>query len=235
MRSVTTGALDVAAAEATAGLDAPGPAFREVAAEAPFAALAERIPDALVVTDAAGRVRTANPAFLDLIGLAGPERARGRALSDWLDARGQGLPMVLAVLKSHGSVRSLPTVLRDEGGRETRVDLSAALAPDGEGDLLGFIMRPSRARRPAEADAASDLKTAVRGMTDRIGSVSLPELVRDTTTLVERHFIQAALELTGGNRTTAADLLGLSRQSLYVKLRRCRMLDLGAGEDGAAP
>jgi DNA-binding NtrC family response regulator len=37
---------------------------------------------------------------------------------------------------------------------------------------------------------------------------------------VERHFIEAALELTGDNRTTAAEVLGLSRQTLYVKLRR---------------
>ena len=62
--------------------------------------------------------------------------------------------------------------------------------------------------------------------------VSLPELVRDTSDLVERHFIKAALELTGDNRTTAADLLGLSRQSLYVKLRRHGLqLDEGA-DDG---
>jgi DNA-binding NtrC family response regulator len=32
--------------------------------------------------------------------------------------------------------------------------------------------------------------------------------------------IEAALKLTGDNRATAAELLGLSRQSLYVKLRR---------------
>jgi DNA-binding NtrC family response regulator len=32
--------------------------------------------------------------------------------------------------------------------------------------------------------------------------------------------IEAALELTGDNRSSAAEMLGLSRQSLYVKLRR---------------
>jgi DNA-binding NtrC family response regulator len=44
--------------------------------------------------------------------------------------------------------------------------------------------------------------------------------VRDTVGAVERHYIEAALELTGGNRTAAAELLGLSRQSLYSKLDR---------------
>ena len=38
--------------------------------------------------------------------------------------------------------------------------------------------------------------------------------------IVEQHYIEAALELTRGNRTAAAELLGLSRQSLYAKLNR---------------
>jgi DNA-binding NtrC family response regulator len=60
----------------------------------------------------------------------------------------------------------------------------------------------------------------VEDLTGLVGKVSLPELVRDTSDIVERHFIEAALELTGGNRTSAAEVLGVSRQSLYVKLRR---------------
>jgi len=38
--------------------------------------------------------------------------------------------------------------------------------------------------------------------------------------LIEDLCIQAALELTGDNRAAAAEMLGLSRQSLYVKLKR---------------
>ena len=35
-----------------------------------------------------------------------------------------------------------------------------------------------------------------------------------------RDSIEAALEITNNNRAAAADLLGLSRQSLYVKLSK---------------
>ena len=38
------------------------------------------------------------------------------------------------------------------------------------------------------------------------------------------------LDLTRDNRVAAAELLGLSRQSLYVKLRRYDMLEGGADE-----
>ena len=62
--------------------------------------------------------------------------------------------------------------------------------------------------------------------------VSLKELVRETTDLIERLCIEAALELTRDNRASAAEMLGLSRQSLYVKLRRFG-LDNHATDDEA--
>ena len=51
--------------------------------------------------------------------------------------------------------------------------------------------------------------------------------MRETTDLIERLCIEAALELTQDNRASAAEMLGLSRQSLYVKLRRYGLGDLG--------
>jgi DNA-binding NtrC family response regulator len=38
--------------------------------------------------------------------------------------------------------------------------------------------------------------------------------------MIEKLCIEAALEITGDNRASAAEILGLSRQSLYAKLRR---------------
>jgi len=47
--------------------------------------------------------------------------------------------------------------------------------------------------------------------------------VGETSDMIERMCIQAALQLTHNNRASAAEMLGLSRQSLYVKLRRYDM------------
>ena len=44
--------------------------------------------------------------------------------------------------------------------------------------------------------------------------------MRESTDVIEALCIEAALELTHDNRASAAELLGLSRQSLYAKLRR---------------
>ncbi len=51
--------------------------------------------------------------------------------------------------------------------------------------------------------------------------------MRETTDLIERLCIEAALELTNDNRAAAAEMLGLSRQGFYAKLRRYGLGDLG--------
>ena len=49
---------------------------------------------------------------------------------------------------------------------------------------------------------------------------------------IEKLSIEAALELTGDNRASAAEMLGLSRQSLYVKLRRFGLAEHAPDEEG---
>ena len=65
-----------------------------------------------------------------------------------------------------------------------------------------------------------DMQRSPGQMTELVGRVPLRDIVRETTDLIEELCIEAALELTGDNRAAAAEMLGLSRQSLYVKLRR---------------
>ncbi|MEL6199783.1 MAG: helix-turn-helix domain-containing protein, partial [Pseudomonadota bacterium] len=76
-------------------------------------------------------------------------------------------------------------------------------------------------------EAESSLPRSVEQMTELVGRVPLKELIRETTDILERLCIEAALRTTGGNRASAAEMLGLSRQSLYVKLRRYGL----AGDD----
>ena len=69
------------------------------------------------------------------------------------------------------------------------------------------------------------MERAVGRLTELVGRLPLKAIVGETTDLIERMCIEAALELTRDNRASAAEMLGLSRQSLYVKLRRHGMVD----------
>ena len=54
-----------------------------------------------------------------------------------------------------------------------------------------------------------------------------------TSDAIEELCIRRALQLTGDNRAAAAEILGLSRQTLYAKLRRIG-LDAGPEESDLA-
>jgi DNA-binding NtrC family response regulator len=66
---------------------------------------------------------------------------------------------------------------------------------------------------------------------DLVGRVPLKNLVRETTDLIERLCIDAALQLTEDNRAAAAEMLGLSRQGFYAKLRRYGLGNLGDSDE----
>jgi transcriptional regulator PpsR len=182
--------------------------------------LIESAPDGVVVTDLDGTIQTANRAFLDIAQLTTDAQAAGRPLSDWVGRPGADLPVFLGALKKHGAVRLVSTSARGDHGATTEVEISATWIPQGRPPCIGFIIRDVGRRVVAGPQGARDLTRAVEQLTGLVGRVAMRDLIRDTSDLVERHFIEAALELTGQNRTAAAEVLGLSRQSLYVKLRR---------------
>lgn len=192
--------------------------------------VAQRLPDAIVVTSTDGRVITSNRAFLDLVQLATDEQVRNESLERWLGRPGVDLGVLVANLKQHGTVRLFATTLRGEYGAVTDVEISAVSINDQAEACLGFSIRNVDRRRPSEGRPGRELPRSVEQLTELVGRVSLKELVRETTDVIERLCIEAALELTRDNRASAAEMLGLSRQSLYVKLRRYGLGDLDAND-----
>ena len=74
------------------------------------------------------------------------------------------------------------------------------------------------------------MSKSVGQLAELVGRVPMKDIVGNTSGLIEKMCIEAALQLTRDNRAAAAELLGLSRQSLYVKLRRYGMGDLDADD-----
>ena len=61
-------------------------------------------------------------------------------------------------------------------------------------------------------------------VSELVGSATLKEIVGETNDMIEKICIETALDMTKDNRAAAAEMLGLSRQSLYVKLRKFGLL-----------
>jgi transcriptional regulator PpsR len=200
-----------------------------------LAKIMERAPDGIVVTSQDGRIQSANAAFLDLIQINSEDQVRGESLDRWLGRPGVDLNVLLANLRQHGAVRLFATTLRSDYGASSEVEISAVAIRNGEQPSFGFIIRNVDRRVSADSGTEQALPRSVEHLTELVGRVPLKEVVRESSDMIERLCIEAALELTGDNRASAAELLGLSRQSLYVKLRRYGLSDAAGEAPGENP
>lgn len=185
----------------------------------PLGEVLERMPDAFVLTDADFRVLASNGAFLDLVGQVRDDEVRGQPVSRFLGRPGIDIGILESQLLEHGQVRNFATIVRPPEGREDEVEVSAVSSVEGGETHYGFSIRlVARRTMPTQGDRM--VPRSVEQLTELVGRVSLKEIVRESTDLIERLCIEAALNYTSDNRASAAEILGLSRQSLYSKLHR---------------
>lgn len=181
--------------------------------------LIARLPDGFVVLDAEGAIVRANEAFLEMVQVGAEGAIVGEPLGRWLWRPGADVAMLLANVREHGSVRLFGSTIHGEQGSDTEVEISATGDVDQQPAYVAAMVRDI-GRRLGATPGRSQNGAALDLSANQIGKTSLQEVVKSTVDGVERHYIEAALDLTGGNRTAAAQLLGLSRQSLYAKLDR---------------
>ena len=191
-------------------------------------------PEGFVVTSLDGRIIFANRAFLDLSQLATEEQARNEPIERWLGRPGVDFNLLTAQLREHGALRLFATQLRGEYGSISDVEICAVSVVDGEEPCFGFTIRDVGQRVIFDRQISRDKPRSVEQLTELVGRVPLKDLVRESTDMIEKLCIEAALEITGDNRASAAEILGLSRQSLYAKLRRYGLGELASAESEQA-
>ena len=189
----------------------------------------EAMPDAFIVTDPGFSILVANLAFVHMTEAASLDHVVGSSLERWLGRPGVDLSVIRSALAEGGSLRAFGTVVQGELGQVQDVEVSAVRITDARGDFIGLCARASAA---PEAELAP---RSAQQIADLVGRVPVKEIVRKTTDTIERMCIEAALELSSDNRASAAELLGLSRQSLYVKMRRYGIVEGDGSETGSGP
>jgi transcriptional regulator PpsR len=178
------------------------------------------MPDALVVSDVDGRVVTANQAFADMVQVASSEQIRGQYLARWLSRGEVDVSVLAGTLKQHQTVRQYLTDVRGEHGMTVTVEIAGVMRSVNGQACYGLAIRDVARRVSVDAQNDGYMPRRSDELRELVGRVPLKDIVSETSDLIERLCIESALELTGDNRAAAAEMLGLSRQSLYVKLRR---------------
>lgn len=190
------------------------------AVSTPLLSVIDRMPDAMVAVSEDLTITDANHAFLDLAQLPDPGAAIGAPLARFLGRSTVDLSVLVQTLREHGWVRNFSTAIRTPFDSLESVEVSAGAALRDGRTVFGFAIRPAARVNGDNRRDLESLPRSVEQLTDLIGRVPLKEIVRETTDIIERLCVEAALKLTGDNRASAAELLGLSRQSLYSKLHR---------------
>jgi transcriptional regulator PpsR len=192
-----------------------------------LAGLVQAMPDGFVVLDRAGVILEANPSFLRLVEMTEEGAIVGHRLDRWLGRGADDLDALLSALRRRGAVRLYSTTLRGENSGRVDVEISAGGAADEDPAFVGVVVRELARRNPTAGPGSAPALPALND-----GSTPLKTLVQAAVAVVERHYVETALRITDGNRTAAAERLGLSRQSLYAKLNR---YGLDSGTEGGSP
>lgn len=177
-------------------------------------------PDAVVLTDAEGRILAVNNSFLELAQLVAQEQVIGHSADRWLGRSGVDLNVLLSNLRDKAVVKLFSSTLIPQAGSPAEVEISACRLDEPGDAAYALFIRDIERRVARDHPVSAKLPSSIEQVTQRVGRVPLKDLVRESTDIIEALCIETALEVTGDNRASAAELLGLSRQSLYAKLRR---------------
>jgi len=189
----------------------------------------DRVPDPFVLTDDQMTIIAANTAFLAMSEWARTEDVVGRPLAHFLGRPGIDPGLMASQLRDHGSLRKFATIIYGRFGTQDEVEVSAVSAPEGDRTCYGFTLRTAVSQRTVSLPV-SDNPNSIEQLTHLVGRMPLKDIVRESTDLIERLCIEAALRYTADNRASAAEILGLSRQGLYSKLHRHGLAGMGADD-----
>jgi transcriptional regulator PpsR len=180
--------------------------------------------DAMVFLDQDGIISSVNDAFLKLTDSTHLASVRGRSLADYLARGGVDLRVLLDNARRARQLRLYATRILSEFKGEVPVEISATFLTDRPKPGFGLIIRDASRAEMLRRPGFSAGDDGMRSVMELVGSSTLKDIVAETTDVVEKMCIQTAVDLTRNNRVAAAEMLGLSRQSLYVKLRKFGLL-----------
>ncbi len=196
---------------------------RQSRSEARYQMLFEIASEAFLIVDGATlRIQEANLRAADLFetnaqAMPGQDFASLFAQAD-RDPVTKALEQVLRLEQSVG-LSAMPSARLDP------VDMTISRRNGKDDEILLVVF--------ASDNQAAPNMQSVEQFVSMVGKVPLKTLVRENKDAIERSCIEAALKLTGNNRARTAKVLGLSRQALYLKMRRFGLVT--AEDDAAEP
>jgi transcriptional regulator PpsR len=186
--------------------------------------LFETGPDAIVFVTQNDVILSANEAFLRLTNVAQAIALKDRQITDFMGRGTVDMNVMRENAARTGSMRIYATRVVGEHGTEVPVEISTTYINTGKQPVLALVLRDASRAETVRNAGGQITDVDMRSVVELIGSNTLKGIVAKTTDVIEKMCIETAVELTSNNRVAAAEMLGLSRQSFYVKLRKYNLL-----------
>lgn len=183
-----------------------------------------------VVCTPEGLILKANKAFNKLSSTKGEQDLIGTNIRDYLGPETVDFDLMMQSLKGKASSQSCISSISNASSSIKLVDISAVSVAQPHA-CIGMIFRQVDSRQNKGARIDKKLVRSSQELSMLVGKVPLKDILAETTDLIEQLCIKAALDLTQDNRVSASEILGLSRQSLYIKLRKYGLVDLNKDID----
>ncbi len=180
-------------------------------------------PDGWLLTDNSGLIKSVNEEGMALLGLTASSQVLGQNMERWLLRGAVDWGVLNTSLRQQRTVRNFATEVRTLSGMTLPVEVSAVYLERPE-PMYAFFVRDMDRRMQSTSTLTQSQVHPFAELSQLVGRRPIKDIVGETVDTIERMCIEAALELTHNNRASAAEMLGLSRQSLYVKLRRFDMV-----------
>ena len=179
----------------------------------------QKAPYGFVVTDSSGVVLSANDEFIAMSGAYSTAQVVGQQFENWLARGGVDWGVLSNNLKQLSTLRNFATELITQSQTTLEVEIAASTLQSSE-KRYGFFIRDVHRLSQTGPVSSSSMAGSVSQLSQLVGRMPMKDIVGETTDMIEKMCIESALELTQNNRASAAEMLGLSRQSLYIKLHR---------------
>jgi len=184
----------------------------------------ENNPYGFVVCTPEGLILKANKAFNKLSSTKGEQDLIGTNIRNYLGPETADFDLMMQSLQGKASSQSCVSSITNATSSIKLVDISAVSVAQPRA-CIGMIFRQVDSRQNKGARIDKKLVRSSQELSMLVGKVPLKDILAETTDLIEQLCIKAALDLTQDNRVSASEILGLSRQSLYIKLRKYGLVD----------
>ena len=177
-----------------------------------------------IVCTPEGLILKANKAFIKLSNTKGEQELIGTSIQNYLGSETADFERMMQSLKGKASSQACVSSISNKTNGIKLVDISAVSVAQPRA-CIGMIFRQIDSRQNNGKRMDKKLVRSSEELSMLVGKVPLKEILAETTDLIEQLCIKAALDLTKDNRVSASEILGLSRQSLYIKLRKYGLVD----------